>query len=105
MVTETQDRKLNIDAKIENDGVKRLHHERDEAPDGQDTEPRGVMEQAASDIEQGLVDTDAYKTHGQPGVAPTDTGAQAKPQDNANKGMRLHDSTVKSQGGDDNEVA
>ena len=105
MVSETQDRKLNIDAKIENDGVKRQPHERDEAPDGQDSAPRGVMEQAASDIEQGLVDTDLYKTQGQPGVAPIDTGAKAKPHDNANKGMRLHDSVVKSQGGDANNDA
>ena len=30
MVTETRDRKINTDAKIKDDGVKRLPHERDE---------------------------------------------------------------------------
>lgn len=100
MATETQDRKLNTDAKIENDGVKRLPHERDEAPDGQDAKPRGVMKQAASDLAQGLVDTDL---HGQRGVEETvpDTGAasgQAKPQANAKEGMRHHDSSGKPRG-------
>ena len=36
MVAETRDRKINTDAKMHNDGVKRLPHERDETPDGQD---------------------------------------------------------------------
>lgn len=91
MVTETQERKLNIDAKIENDGVKRQPHERDEAPDGQDTKPRGVIEQAASDLQNGLVDTDMYAERGDTDSIPADAGGQAKPQANANEGMRRHD--------------
>ncbi len=99
MVTETRDRALNTDAKISNDGVKRLPHERDEAPEGQDTSPRGVMKQAASDLEQGLVDTDLHGTRGVEASVPATPG-QAKPQSDAHKGMRHHDSTVKSRGGE-----
>lgn len=105
MVNETQDRKLNIDAKIENDGVKRMPHERDEAPDGQDVAPTGVGQQAASDLQQGLVDTEMYGTRGDTDSIPAGAGGQAKPQENANKDMRKHDSVVKSQGGEDNNVA
>ncbi|MQA23047.1 hypothetical protein [Rugamonas rivuli] len=76
-----KDAHVNTDAKVENDGVKRLPHERDEAPDAQDAKPRNVMKQAASDIERGLVDTDL---HNQPGVektrAPGPTPATAQPQ-------------------------
>ncbi|WP_043481485.1 hypothetical protein [Janthinobacterium sp. HH01] len=76
-----KDAHVNTDAKVENDGVKRLPHERDEAPDGQDAKPRNVMKQAASDIERGLVDTDL---HNQPGVektrAPGAAPATAQPQ-------------------------
>ncbi|MEW6370871.1 MAG: hypothetical protein AB1584_08050 [Pseudomonadota bacterium] len=94
MVTETKDRFVNTDAKIENDGVKRQPHERDESPDGQDTEPRGIIKQAAEDLAQGLVDTDARVT---PGVsesvepAPGATG-QANPQPDRHRSMRDHDS-------------
>lgn len=101
MVTETRDRALNTDARIRNDGVKRLPHERDEAPDGQDKAPRGVMKQAASDLEQGLVDTDLHGARGaEAAVDGKPEGKQAKPQADAHKGMRHHDSTVKSRGGE-----
>ncbi|OFA02371.1 hypothetical protein [Duganella sp. HH101] len=76
-----KDAHVNTDAKVENDGVKRMPHERDEAPDAQDAKPRNVMKQAASDIERGLVDTDL---HNQPGVektrAPGSAPATAQPQ-------------------------
>lgn len=62
----------NTSAKVENDGQRRMPHERDEAPDAQDLRPRGVMKQAASDIERGLVDTDL---HDQPGVEKVGTPA------------------------------
>lgn len=96
MVTETRDRKVNTDEPVKNDGVKRLPHERDESPDAQRTAPRGVMEQAASDLEQGLVDTDL---HGQRGVEEVvdhqgKTG-QAQPRADADEGMRHHDSAGK----------
>ena len=93
MVAETKDRFVNTDAKIENDGVKRQPHERDESPDGQDTEPRGIMKQAAEDLAQGLVDTDLRNT---PGIseavdpAPGATG-QANPQPDRHRSMRDHD--------------
>lgn len=94
MVDETQERKLNIDAKIKNDGIKRQPHERDEAPDGQDTAPRGVVKQAASDIENGLVDTEMYGRRGDIDQVPADAGGQAEPQDDRNKGFRRHDTAL-----------
>ncbi len=72
---------VNTSAKVENDGQRRMPHERDEAPDDQNAKPRGVMKQAASDIERGLVDTDL---HNQPGVEAvkrhSGAPAQAQPQ-------------------------
>ena len=95
MVTESRDRKVNTDAKVENDGVKRMPHERDESPDAQDAEPRGVMEQAASDLSQGLVDTDLHGVRGVEKVVPDKGEAgQAKPRDNAADGMRHSDSAT-----------
>ena len=95
MVTETKDRFVNTKAPIENDGVKRQPHERDESPDAQDQEPRGVIKQAAEDMAQGLVNTDMYGTNPD-GLeqavdpAPGATG-QAKPLPDANRSMRRHD--------------
>ena len=85
MVTEAPDRKVNTDEKIANDGEKRMPHERDESPDGQDREPRGVMKQAASDIAQGMVDSDLLAT---PGVEKAGGSGEAKPQPGAADGMR-----------------
>lgn len=85
MATEAPDRKVNTDAKIANDGEKRMPHERDESPDGQDRKPRGVMKQAAADIEQGLVDTDLRAT---PGLEKGGGSGEAKPQQDASQGMR-----------------
>jgi hypothetical protein len=94
MVSETGDRKVNLDEKTDQrtdertDDGGRMPHERDESPDGPDKGPRGIMKQAASDLAQGLVDTDL---RGTPGVAPAvpagGTGA-AKPQPDAADGMR-----------------
>jgi hypothetical protein len=88
----------NTDAKIENDGVKRMPHERDESPDGQDKAPRGVMQQAASDIEQGLVDTDMHNMRGVEQPLPAGQSGQAKPQPDAADGMRGHISPTPSKG-------
>jgi hypothetical protein len=100
MVTETKDRFVNTDAPIENDQVKRQPHERDESPDAQDQKPRGVIRQAAEDLAQGLVDTDArdgtdieQATQPQPGA----TG-QAKPLPDRSRDMRDHDAPNPSQG-------
>jgi hypothetical protein len=89
MVTETKDRRINTDEKSRNDGAKRLPHERDESPDGQDKAPRGVMKQAADDLAQGLVDTDLHGQRGVERAAPAagSTG-QARPQADAAQGMR-----------------
>ncbi|MBG6220800.1 MULTISPECIES: hypothetical protein [unclassified Janthinobacterium] len=65
MLTPPSERKINTDAKVSNDGVERLPHERDASPDAQDVRPRKIMRQAASDLQRGLVDTDC---HAQPGV-------------------------------------
>lgn len=62
--------------------AKRLPHERDEAPDPtgtQQTGPRAVIKQAASDIEQGLVDTDLHGTPGVERVNPK-PARQARPR-------------------------
>ena len=96
MVTETKDRFVNTKAPIENDGVKRQPHERDESPDAQDQEPRGIMEQAASDMAQGLQNTDCYGTNPdglEKAVEPA-AGAtgQANPQPDRHRSMRDHDS-------------
>jgi hypothetical protein len=78
MVTESTDRKINTDAHVKNDGAKRLPNDRDESPDAQSAQPRDVIKQAASDLEEGLVDTDMYGTRGQEKVAPAPAGS-AKP--------------------------
>ena len=99
MVTETKDRRINTDAKIRDDGVKRLPHERDESPDGHDKEPRGVMKQAADDLAQGLVDTDMHGMRGiEDAVDSSGPSGQAQPHADAEKGMRHHDSAVPSRG-------
>lgn len=105
MVTETKDRFINTKEPMSNDGVKRQPHERDETPDAQDAEPRGVMKQAASDLEQGLVDTEARAT---PGIseavdpAPGATG-QAKPQPDRHRDMRDHDAEPAPDSDNDDE--
>jgi hypothetical protein len=78
MVKEGKDRKVNTDVPVADDQGKRLPHERDESPEGSAPKPRSVIEQAASDTEQGLVDTDLHGTPGLQKPAP-EGGAQAKP--------------------------
>lgn len=95
MATEAPDRRVNTDAKIENDGAKRQPHERDESPDGQDQAPSGIMKQAASDLEQGLVDTDLRNTPGMPPTAGAgDQSGQADPQADRGDKMRDHDTSA-----------
>ncbi len=97
MVAETHDRKINTDAKVRNDGVKRLPHERDESPDGHDKPARGVGKQAADDLAQGLVDTDLHGARGVEEVVADDApSGQARPHSDAAQGMREHDGVVKS---------
>lgn len=78
MVSQHSERKINTDEKVQNDGVDRLPHERDESSDAQNVRPRKIMQQAASDLERGLVDTDR---HAQPGVEKVKPAApqQARP--------------------------
>lgn len=95
MVTETRDRKVNTDAQTRNDGAKRLPHERDESPEGQDRPPRGVMKQAADDLAQGLVDTDLRGTRGVEQAVPhSGEPGQARPRPDAKHGMREHDAST-----------
>jgi hypothetical protein len=99
MVSETRDRKVNTDKPMRDDGAKRLPHERDESPEGRDKPPRGVMKQAADDLAQGLVDTDLRGIRGVEQAVPQGGAAgQARPQPDASKGMREHDSTIPSRG-------
>jgi hypothetical protein len=94
---EMPDRRANTEARIQDAGAKRMPHERDEAPDEKENLPRGVMKQAASDLAEGLVDTDL---HGQRGVEQAvqhgdgDSSGQAKPQPDAAEGMRHQTSNV-----------
>jgi len=100
MAAETPDRRVNTDAKIENDGAKRQPHERDESPDGQDQAPTGVMKQAASDLSQGLVDTDLRNTPGLDQAVDSHASAsgQAKPQADRGDAMRDHDNPTPTRG-------
>ncbi|HEX8480261.1 MAG TPA: hypothetical protein VF663_18075 [Telluria sp.] len=98
MTREQPDPRINTDAKIENDGGKRQPHERDESPDGQNQSPAGVMKQAASDLAQGLVDTDLRNTPGfSPDVDP-DASGQAKPRPDRADGMPGHDLPKQTRG-------
>jgi hypothetical protein len=95
MVTETRDRRINTDEKMRNDGAKRLPHERDETPDGQDVKSRGIMRQAADDLEQGLVDTDMHGQRGiEQAVTPSGSG-EAHPHSDAGNGMRDRSTTTR----------
>lgn len=63
----------------------RQPHERDESPEGEQPQ-RGVMQQAADDLERGLVDTDLHNTPGiDRGVRPR---GPATPRPDAADGMR-----------------
>ncbi|MGZ5202203.1 MAG: hypothetical protein ACXWC4_20785 [Telluria sp.] len=98
MVTETKDRFIDTKHPMGNDQEKRQPHERDETPDAQDQQPRGVIKQAAEDLAQGLVDTDArdgtdIEQATQP--APGATG-QANPLPDRARSMRDHDATTPS---------
>ena len=94
MVAEARDRKINTDEQVKDDGAKRLPHERDESPQGTDTEPRGIMKQAADDLAQGLVDTDMHGTRGVEESVAGEGSGQARPQKGAQDGMRHHDSAM-----------
>jgi len=96
MVNEEKDRVVNTDRKIEEQSYKRQPHERDESPDGQGVRPRGIMRQAAEDLQQGLVDTENYEGRGTPGVEQAvqpraGSDGQANPLPERNRDMRDHD--------------
>lgn len=96
MVAESKDRRINTDEKVKDDGAKRLPHERDESPQGTDTDPRGIMKQAADDLAQGLVDTDMHGMRGVEETVPGNGSGQARPHKDAEDGMRHHDSAMPS---------
>lgn len=101
MVTETKDRFIDTRHPVRNDQEKREPYERDETADEQDQQPRGVIRQAAEDLAQGLVDTDARDVPGVEQATPPAPGAtgQANPLPDRSRSMRDHDSTIPSQGG------
>lgn len=103
MAATSTDRSVNTAEPMSNDGVKRQPHERDESPDGQDAEPRGVMKQAAKDLEQGLVDTEARATPGISEAVKPASGAsgQAQPQPDRHRDMRDHDAEPAPDNDDD----
>ncbi len=69
-----------------------LPHERDESTGGKAPLPRGVMQQAQDDLDQGLVDTDLHGIRGiEQANAPAHPGGQARPHGNAGQGLRGHD--------------
>lgn len=103
MVEEAKDRVINTDRKIEEQDYKREPHERDESPDGQGIKPRGIIAQAAADLEQGLVDTETTRPR-TPGVEQAvepkpDATGQATPLPERHRDMRDHDSVVPVDGG------
>jgi hypothetical protein len=73
---------VNTDAKVKDDGVKRMPHERDEAPDQNGAKPHSIIRQAAADIDSGMVDTDL---HNQRGVQKPRADAEAQPQPNTKR--------------------
>jgi hypothetical protein len=84
MVKETEDRRINTDEKMHNDGVKRLPHERDESPEGHEKAPHGIMKQAARQV-----DTDLHGVRGVEETMPSDVpSGQADPQPDAAHSMR-----------------
>ncbi|MES2152324.1 MAG: hypothetical protein V4508_21295 [Pseudomonadota bacterium] len=90
MVTDTRDRRTDP-ARARDAGAKPLPHERDETPEHGDQAPRGVMQQAADDLEQGLVDTDLHGIRGVEASVPEPAKpGQARPRPNAGNGMRHH---------------
>ena len=62
-----------------------LPHERDEKPEPDAPARHGVIEQAAHDLERGLVDTDLHGTRGLP---PQGAPQQAEPLPQREQGMR-----------------
>ncbi|SDG19674.1 MULTISPECIES: hypothetical protein [unclassified Duganella] len=73
---------INTDAKVKDDGVERMPHERDESPDGHPHKERSVIKQAAADIDSGMVDTDL---HNQRGVQKPREDAKAQPLPNVSR--------------------
>jgi len=72
-----KDQHVNTDTRVKDDGVPRMPHERDEAPDQNGAKPRSIMRQAAADVDSGMVDTDL---HNQRGVEKPRSDASARPQ-------------------------
>jgi hypothetical protein len=87
--TSRPDRRVNTTQAPRQDKENRLPHERDESSREQGAPVRGVMQQAADDLEQGLVDTDLHGLRGaEQAVAPSAPSGQARPREQAGNGMR-----------------
>ncbi len=70
-------------------------HERDETADPASGPPRPIMQQAADDLAQGLVDTDLHGTRGIEQAVSTHSANQAKPLPAQDAEMRQSPETVK----------
>ena len=75
----TKDRQVNTNVKVGPDGGKRLPHERDESPAGNQQGGRTRIEQAARDIDAGLVDTDLREQRGIQKAPPGNKTPEADP--------------------------
>jgi hypothetical protein len=104
MVEEAKDRVVNTGRKVEEQDYKREPNERDESPDGDSIKPRGIIAQAAEDLQNGLVDTENYLTRADKSLENAtekkpDASGQANPLPERHRDMRDHDSVVPVDGG------
>lgn len=96
MSTDTPERRINPGSRARDRNSKPLPHERDESADRHGDAPRGVMQQAADDLAQGLVDTDLHGARGiEQAVTPEGDG-HARPRGDAANGMRHHNANRSS---------
>lgn len=75
MINETKNHKPCPEGQASKGDVMRLPYERDMSTDQQEMKPRDIMKQAASDLEQGLIDTDLRGMRGVEKVVPAPPGS------------------------------
>jgi hypothetical protein len=74
-----QDRRVNTNVPVDDTAGKRQPHERDESPEIEQGGTRTRIEQAARDIDAGLVDTDLREERGIQKAPPAGKDAVANP--------------------------
>lgn len=76
----SKDRQVNTDVEVGKTGGTRLPHERDQSPQGPEHQKeRTRIQQAARDIDEGLVDTDLRETPGIQKAPPGNKTPEADP--------------------------